>query len=72
MNDKPLVKRKCWGGFVYGRLHYRDIDTGWVGWGGSLTSAPAIFAFRRDALREYQDVRAIEIREITASKRDSQ
>jgi hypothetical protein len=68
MKHKPY-RRKVWGGFVDHRLHYRMVDTGFGGWGGRATMTLAIFTSRRDAKREYQDVRPIEVSELVNAQR---
>lgn len=60
---KPYV-RKCWGGFVAGRLHYTMIDTGFGGWGSGGMMTMAVFTNKAIAERQYEDVRQIEIREV--------
>ncbi len=52
---------RMWAGFSDGKLHVRDIDTGFGGWQAGMTNAPAIFARRIDARREYEDVRPVVI-----------
>lgn len=56
-------RSRLWGGFVADKLHYRDIDTGWGGFGSGdgLRRMPAIFTSRKAAREEYQDVRPIEV-----------
>ena len=55
---KPI---KMWGGFYSGKLHVRLVDSGHGGWGRNFTHRPAIFLRKTDALREYEDVRELEI-----------
>ncbi len=53
----------AWGGFVGGKLDWNANDTGFGGFGVGLVSMPALFKTRKEARREYQDVRRVEIRE---------
>lgn len=53
-----LYRRKMWGGFSDGRLHLWS--DGIVGGDTSI----AIFTSRAAALRSYEDVRRIEVREL--------
>jgi hypothetical protein len=59
------MKKKLWGGFCDGKLDILDVDTGWGGFGkGPKSHMPAIFTSRKAAREKYEDVRAIEAREI--------
>jgi len=55
--------RKLWGGFVDGRLDIRNMDTGFGGFGSahSICRVPAVFASKKRAREEYDDVREVEI-----------
>jgi hypothetical protein len=57
-----------WGGFVNNGLDTREVDTGQGGFGTGLTRMPAIFASRRDARREYEDVRKVEVRTVSVAR----
>lgn len=63
MANKHLPKPvRMWGGFMNGRLHTMEVDTGWGGFGnGDRTRVPAIFATRAAAAKQYQDVRLVYI-----------
>jgi hypothetical protein len=58
---KPV---KAWGGFVDGRLNWHLADTGLGGWGVTYRQMPAMFRTRREARKEYQDVRRVKITEV--------
>lgn len=55
---------KFWAGFCDGKLSVRKVDSGFAGWGNSFTDQPALFRFKPEAEREYEDVRQVEIREV--------
>lgn len=56
-----------YGGFVDGKLDWREIDDRW---GGSHhRMAPAMFRSRKEAKVQYEDVRPIEISEKPRKKR---
>jgi hypothetical protein len=61
LKKKPM---KLWAGFVDGKLDMTLTDRGFGGWGVTREVQPAIFRQHWAARRMYQDVRAIEIREI--------
>jgi len=50
----------AWGGFVDGKLNKRLVSND----RGGLVSSFAVFYNRREARRQYEDVRRIEIREV--------
>lgn len=61
-----------WGGFVDDKLDKRIIDTGFGGFGADgARRMPALFINRCDARQQYQDVRKVEIRIVSKSKKDS-
>ena len=64
-----LYRRRVWGGFVNGRLHITEIDTGFGGYGRTLDKTLAIFRSRVRAQRAYQDVRPMEISELRVVRR---
>lgn len=55
-------KIKAWGGFSSGRLDMREMDDKWGG--ENKRMVPAIFRNRKEARRQYQDVRRVEIRQV--------
>ena len=67
--SRKLYQRRVWGGFVNGRLHVTEIDTGFGGYGRSLDKTLAIFRSRARAERAYADVRPIEICELRVVRR---
>lgn len=50
-----------WGGFTDDKLDVRKTDSGFGGWGNNFPEQPAIFMSRKDARREYEDVRPLRI-----------
>lgn len=56
-------KRIMWGGFINGQLSQGRIDD-YFG-GSHVRVAPAIFYTRREARNQYQDVRKIQIQEVS-------
>ncbi len=55
-----MKTRRYWGGFMNGRLHTMEVDSGWGGFGtGDRTRVPAIFTTRKAAREQYQDVRPV-------------
>lgn len=54
-------RRVVWGGFVNGRLSFTTIDDGFGGWGVTRRPSPALFTSKPAALREYTDVRPVEL-----------
>lgn len=63
-----MDKRKFWAGFTDGKLHIREIDTGFGGFGSGKQRAPALFPSHAAARREYEDVRLVEVRVIRPTK----
>lgn len=65
------MAKKYWGGFCDGELDIREMDTGFCGFGNGegMCRMPAIFTSRKEARREYEDVRPIDIR-ITEALKD--
>lgn len=59
------MSKKLWGGFCDNRLDYREMDTGWSGFGSGdgMRTIPAIFTSRKAARQEYEDVRPIQVQE---------
>lgn len=58
---------KVYGGFVDGKLDWRDVDDGLTIW----RQTPAVFKRRQEALVQYEDVRRIEITEEPPKRRQS-
>lgn len=58
-----------WAGFAGGKLHTRDVDNGWGGFGmGRMVRTPMLFTARAKALEEYEDVRKVEVRVVSRPK----
>jgi hypothetical protein len=66
-DGRTRYKKQLWGGFIAGKLDTREMDTGWGGFGSGdgMRRIPAIFTSRTAARKEYQDVRPVEIRELS-------
>ncbi len=64
---RKLYTRRCWGEFTDGRLHLHPMDNSYGGFGHGEIIGFAIFTDKARALKEYEDVRRIEIREIKPS-----
>lgn len=58
-----------WGGFVDGKLDRRIVDNGFGGWGSEPHLAPALFCTRHTAKKHYRDVRKVEVRIVSKSKK---
>jgi hypothetical protein len=56
-----------WAGFVNGRLQVDTIDDGWGG--KNMRRTPALFTSRREARRQFHDVRRVEIKPATPKER---
>lgn len=67
--EKPKAKAvQAWGGFCDGILDWTTNDAGWGGFGtGDFVMRPALFKTQKAARAKYQDVRRVEIREMSAS-----
>ena len=60
------AKKIFWGGFVDGKLDVTPVDMGWGGFGtGDIVQLPCIFRTKADAKKKYQDVRKLEVKELT-------
>lgn len=59
-----MLMGKMWGGFTDNKLDFRIVDDGWGGWGQRRRTMPALFTNRREARRQYEDVRRIELEEV--------
>lgn len=56
------MKRKYyWGGFVSGKLHHTKIDDAFGT--KNIRLSPMLFILKKDALRQYEDVRKVIIEE---------
>jgi hypothetical protein len=57
------LPKRLWGGFCDNKLDIREMDTGFGGFGSGdgMRRLPAIFTSRKEARKEYEDVRPIEI-----------
>lgn len=66
VDGRRRYKVRLWGGFVDNVLHSSRVDTGFGGFGTDEAKAimPAVFTSRVKARKQYEDVRAIEIREL--------
>jgi hypothetical protein len=53
---------KAWGGFLDGKLHVREIDTGFGGYQTTgFIETHAIFRTRTEARKQYEDVRRVSL-----------
>lgn len=59
MTNNLIVGKTLWGGFVDERLHFDEIDDGFGGSNKRLS--PALFLTKKEALKQYQDVRKVKI-----------
>lgn len=57
-----MWSKKIWGGFVANRLDTQRVNDGFGG--ENIRNAPALFANRKDARQQYQDVRPVLVQEI--------
>lgn len=59
-----------WAGFEGGEVMQLPVDMGWGGYGtGDFVVAPMLFLTRREARKKFEDVRRVEIREISRKAR---
>lgn len=52
---------KLYGGFIGGKLDWREVDDGWGG--SNWRKTPALFRTRQEARTQYEDVRHVWIKE---------
>lgn len=67
VDGRRRYKVRLWGGFCDNTLSMSEVDTGFGGFGTGEGTArmPAIFTSKAKARKQFEDVRAIEIRELT-------
>jgi hypothetical protein len=66
-NHESKNKMKYWGGFVDDKLNIRKVNDGFGG--ENFRSCPAVFTSRKEARRQYNDVRKLKILKAGKSKR---
>ena len=57
----------CWGGFTEGRLHLESMDDHFGG--RNERHVPALFLTRKEARKQFEDVRKVEIRLVETGRK---
>ena len=56
-----------WAGIVNEKVDIRGVDNGFGGFGEAKHRAPALFTSRKEARRQYKEVRKVEVRIVSKS-----
>lgn len=62
------MKRKLWAGFTGGHIDILEVDTGFGGFAaGAFAKVPAVFVSKKEAQKQYEDVRQVEVELVISS-----